>query len=381
MKKMLIATTALTSFAVAAPALAVDVTISGGVEWRYVSIGDDIEDDNAGDGERTSTTDFNGTQNATISMSTTSDSGLTFGASIVVGDDGTKSSHIKGDFGTIEFSEGSGGAHAASSYDVTSVGIAGGHGDPAFALLNKMGSKPKFSAANSTRTAADTKMTSKLEDNGTITTSTDDVMAGLLIGYDEAQINDPENGALNYHSPSFSGFSFGVGTSHLTHGDKDSTTSYGLKYSGGTDMMDDGMMGGITYEVGVAGYDGGDDVGGSHFGFTVTSGDLTLGYGQASNENGVAWYDGKAVSNQEDVTSYSINYKMLDGRMTLNAGHATSENDVLKAEATNMTFGVAYTIVPGLAFSISSHNFEYTDDTEANKNEGSAIQSELKMSF
>lgn len=142
------------------------------------------------------------------------------------------------------------------------------------------------------------------------------------------------------------------------------------------------MMGGISYSIGFAGYDGGDDVGGTHFGFEVSSGDLTFGYGQASNENGVAWTsDNKTMANEEEVMSYSISYKMLDGRMTLNAGHAVSENDVLKAEATNTTFGVAYTIVPGLAFSISSHNFEYADGTPANQNEGSAIQSELKMSF
>ena len=53
MKKMLIATTALTSFAVAAPAMAADVTISGGVEWRYISVGDDIADNATGADKRT----------------------------------------------------------------------------------------------------------------------------------------------------------------------------------------------------------------------------------------------------------------------------------------------------------------------------------------
>ena len=111
-----------------------------------------------------------------------------------------------------------------------------------------------------------------------------DGTAVTSVGHDEAQINDPENGALNYHSPTFSGFSFGVGTSHLGHGDEESSTSYGAKYSGDLGMMDDGMMGGLSYSIGVAGYDGGDNVGGSHIGINITSGAMTFGIAQASNE-------------------------------------------------------------------------------------------------
>lgn len=116
----------------------------------------------------------------------------------------------------------------------------------------------------------------------------------------------------------------------------------------------------------------GDNVGGSHVGFNITSGALTFGLAQASNE--------KAEGDEEEITSYSFNYSVSDS-LTLNAGHAVAENDLDDAEATNTTLGIQYVITPGMTFSLSSHNFEYTEATEANNNEGSAIQSELKMSF
>jgi len=333
MKKMLLATTALAAVSVT-PAIAVaDVTITGGVEWRYISVSDDLADDGTA---RPSNTDFQGSHDITISMSSTTDSGLTLGLSGNIGEggSGTFVSSISGDFGTIEFTEGSGGAHAASTYDVTSGGVSGGHGDLNFTLYTGAGAEVS------------------------------------TVGLDEAQINDPENGALNYHSPNLAGFQFGVGTSHLGNGDTDSSTSYGLMYSGNTGgMMDDG----IGYSIGFAGYDGsGDNVGGSHIGATLTSGKITLGVGSAKNE--------KSDTSEEEVLSYSTTYKVSDA-LKLNIGYAMAENNKDSAEATNTSIGLAYTVVPGLTWSLSSHRFEYTEATEANNNEGSAIQSELKMSF
>jgi len=338
MKKMLLATTALAAVSVT-PAIAVaDVTITGGVEWRYISVSDKLAED-VKSALRPSDSDFQGTHDITISSTT--DSGLTLGLSGNIGEtgSGTFVSSISGDFGTIEFTEGSGGAHAASTYEVTSGGIAGGHGDLNFTLYTGAGAEVS------------------------------------TVGLDEAQINDPENGALNYHSPNLAGFQFGVGTSHLGNGDADSSTSYGLMYSGNTGgMMDDGMMDdGIGYSIGFAGYSGsGYNVGGNHIGATLTSGKITLGVGSEKNE--------KSATSEEEVLSYSATYKVSDV-LKLNIGYAMAENNEDSAEATNTSIGLAYTVVPGLTWSLSSHSFEYTETTVANNNDGSAIQSELKMSF
>ena len=91
----------------------------------------------------------------------------------------------------------------------------------------------------------------------------------------EAALADTETGALNYHSPTFSGLSFGVGVSHMSTSDADTSNSYGLKYAG--------SAGDISYNIGMANYDRG-DVESSHIGFDLSMGDITVGMGQSTNK-------------------------------------------------------------------------------------------------
>ena len=330
MRKVLLATTALATVAGVAAVANADVSIGGGVEWRYMSLSDDTHTS-----VRATDSDFQSTQDITISMSTTSDSGLTMSQSINIGNGGvgTSVSSISGDFGTVEFTQGSSSAHAGSSYDVTSVGISGGHGDASFTVYD-----------DSTASAA---AISKVQIN-------------------EALISDAEDGALNYHSPSFGGFSFGVGVSHLDHGDDNSSMSMGAKYTG--------SVGDISYTVGYAMYDGiSANKEGNHIGLNVSWDAVTFGIGSAANQ--------KSSTDEQKDLSYSINYKVSDD-LTLNVGQSESkeEKTSTKYEASNTSIGVAYSIAPGLTFSMSSHNYDYKE-SGTTKNDGSAIQSELKMSF
>ena len=217
-----------------------EVSISGSVEWRYMSVSDD-------DTAQASDSDFQATNDITISMSSTTDNGLTISQYINIGNGavGTSESSISGDFGTIAFNQDSGGAHAASSFDVTSGGLPGGHGDPSFTLYDGSGS------------------------------------AVTKVEIDEAQIDDSEDGALNYFSPTFAGFQFGFGTSHLDHADDNTSTSMGAKYSG--------SMGDVSYSVGYASYDGtGTDIEGTHTGVNVSFSGLSLGAGSSTNKDGNA---------------------------------------------------------------------------------------------
>jgi hypothetical protein len=330
MRKVLLATTALATVAGVAAVANADVSIGGGVEWRYMSLSDDTHTS-----VRATDSDFQSTQDITISMSTTTDSGLTMSQSINIGNGGvgTSVSSISGDFGTVEFTQGSSSAHAGSSYDVTSVGISGGHGDASFTVY-------KSSTASATAI-------SKVQIN-------------------EALLSDAEDGALNYHSPSFGGFSFGVGVSHLDHGDDNSSMSMGAKYTG--------AVGDISYTVGYAMYDGiSANKEGNHIGLNVSWDAVTFGIGSASNQ--------KSATDEQKDLSYSINYKVSDD-LTLNVGQSESkeEKTSTKFEASNTSIGVAYSIAPGLTFSMSSHNYDYKE-SGTTKNDGSAIQSELKMSF
>jgi len=331
MRKVLLATTALATIGGVAAVANADVSLSGAQEWRYISMSDDNNADN-------SESDFTANSDNTISFSTTSDNGLTFSMS-QNWDDGVAAENttsISGDFGTISFVDGSTTAHAASSYDVTSVGIAGGHGD--------------FSAP--------------IYANGSSSTS-GATISGVQVN--EALISDADGGGvLNYHSPTFAGFNFGVGFGHLEDGDDNTSTSFGATYSG--------SMGDVSYKIGVASYDGtGTNTDGQHVGANITYGDMTFGIGSASNKS-------SATSKQEDL-SYSVNYA-VSSDLTLNVGRATSENDNggTKLEANNTSIGVAYTIAPGLTATLNSHNFEYKSGGSV-QNDGQAIQSEIKMSW
>lgn len=325
MRKILFATTALATVAGTMAVATADVSISGSTQWRYLSVSDT-------DAATTSNNDFNADHDVTISFSTTADNGMVMGMTnnISQGGAGTLTSSIGGDFGTISWSEGSNSMHAASSFDVTSVGIAGGHGDGGFTV---------YDGSNT---------------------------AVVGVGHDEALIGDTEDGVLAYYSPSFGGFSFGVSVAHLDFADANQSSSVGAKYTG--------SVGDIGYTIGAASYDGtATTIEGSHMGANVTMGDLTIGFGSASNRT--------SSTSKEDVNSYSVNYALND-QMTLNVGHADSENHAgsTNKDLSNTTVGLSYTIVPGLSASISSHSFDYKENS-ATANDGSAMDLEIQMSF
>jgi len=326
MRKILFSTTALATVVGTMAVANADVSISGSTEWRYLSVSDT-------DQATSSDTDFNATHDVTISFSSTADNGLTMTMSQNLGDQastGTSTSSISGDFGTISWSQGSGSAHAASAFDVTSVGIAGGHGDGGFDV---------YDGSNT---------------------------AVVGVGHDEALIADTEDGVLAYYSPSFNGFSFGVSVSHLDFGDSNQSNSAGAKYTG--------SVGDVSYTIGAATYDGtSSTIEGSHLGANVSMGDITVGFGSASNRT--------SSTSKEDVNSYSINYAMND-QITINVGHADSENHAgsTNKDLSNTTIGLSYAIAPGLSASLSSHSFDYKESS-VTVNDGSAIDFEIQMSF
>jgi hypothetical protein len=305
MRKVLFATTALATVAGFSAVASADVTIGGGIQWQYTSVSDDNT-------TRSSDTAFASDSDVTISFSSTTDSGITMSMTQNIGEGGvgTATSSISADWGTIEYSEGSGSAHAGSSYDVTAPGTSGGYGD-----------------ATGIKDASGTAFTNGMSVN-------------------EAALADTETGALNYHSPSFSGMSFGIGVSHLSTSDADTSNSYGLKYSG--------SAGDISYNIGAANYDRG-DVEASHIGFDLSMGDITVGMGQSSN---------KASSTDDaTVTSYGIVYKVSDD-LSLSAGLNKSENDLTTATTDDKeldfnSVGLVYTFAPGLTASLASHSFDY----------------------
>jgi len=329
MRKILFSTTALATVVGTMAVASADVSISGATQWRYLSVSDT-------DQATSSDNDFNADHDVTISFSSTADNGLTMGMTSNFGQgtsgagQGTYTSSISGDFGTISWSEGSGSAHAAGAFDVTSVGIAGGHGDGGFTV---------YDGSNSAVTG---------------------------VSHDEAHIEAVEDGVLAYYSPSFSGFSFGVSVSHLDFADANQSNSAGAKYSG--------SFGDVSYTIGAATYDGiNSTTEGSAMGANVSMGDITVGFGSSSNRT--------SSTSKEDKNSYSINYAMND-QITLNVGHSDSENHAgsTNKDLSNTTVGISYVIAPGLSASLSSHSFDYKQNS-VTVNDGSALDFEIQMSF
>ena len=335
MRKVLFATTALATVAGAMAVANADVTVSGGVEWRYVAISDDVTEDN-----RTNDNTMVSNVDVTISFSETTDSGITMSASQNWDDGaaGTRTSSVSADFGTIEWSEGSGAAHASSAYTVTSPSTSGGVGDAA---------GPFTDAENRVLAASSTTMTA----------------LGVNLQANEATLREGENGALNYHSPNMGGFTFGVGTSHMGSSDADTSMSYGLKYAG--------AAGGVSYSVGYGDYEGKGDDEGTHVGFQASWDGITIGAGSSENTD--------ASGNEEETVSYAATYAMSDA-LTVGVGMTDSENGDHSLE--NVQVGVVYTIAPGLTASLASNSFEYEDEADSgDNNEGTITQMELKMSF
>ena len=332
MRKVLLASTALATAAGVAAVANAEVSISGASEWHYESVSDDNTAHASSSAVKLGNT-------VTVSFSAATDNGLTYSMYYLMGDSTGSEASISGDFGKIKLCDGStgGACGAGGDYDVTSVGFAAAHGDPAFALMQG---------------GADTTTVTAVE-------------------IDEAQIDDTIDTAgatIEYHSPSFNGFAFGVSSSHLESHDDNTSMSMGASYSG--------SAGDISYSIGVASYDGThENTEGDHIGFNVGMGDMTFGFGSSTN---------KSTNSKKDTISYSVNYAMTDD-ITINVGRTDSENKggtgaTDDKEAANTVVGVKYVIAPGLYATLASHSFEYKENGSVD-NDGQALLSEIKMSW
>jgi len=317
MRKILLASTAIaTTFAVASANA--EVSISGGVAMSYTSVSDDLT--------RTSTSDetLGFTDNTiTISFSSVTDNGLSLAYNQGV-QSNTQSATISGDFGTIKLNS---TAHAAESYDVTSPGMFGGHGD--------IHTSPEATA-------------------GTDVTG---------VRYNEADLGGLGNDANNisYHSPSINGFSFGIGIGSLDS--TDDVTSAGAMYSAD--------MGGAAVTIGVAQTEGAANVKGEHAGAQVSFSGLTIGVGSSSTE--------KTTTSKEETTSVGITYQVND-QLTIGGGTVNSDNTLASKEMTTNSVSVSYTIASGLVAHLGHNQFEYKS-SGSTVNDGSIMEMGLTMSF
>lgn len=313
MKKIFLASTALV--AVASVASAADITISGNVTFNYSAVSDSTVYGAGKDGNSMAMD-----QEAIIASTATSDSGLTYTASIDATDNGETAMTVSGDFGKLTFDSDSGGDGdaAAMSGDV---------------------------AADETTGLAAT------DGLGAATFDGDEAVAG---------------GLLSYASPSISGATLYVGYSDGGAENEDTTTSYGIKYA------TEAAGAKVTLGYAASSADGGVDA--TSVGAKIESGDLALTIAANSadhTDDATEDYDGTSIG-----LTYSVNNNMAIQIHSKSAENNKDSDYDYSEDAISAT----YTIAPGLTSAITYTNYDYTNNAGA-KQDGSATNVELKVAF
>jgi len=326
MRKILLASTALVAVAGVSHA---DVSISGSYEFGYQSVSDDQTSD---------LDDMYDDHEIHVSFSSTTDSGLTFGAKtemegsadVTTAHNDESSMYISGDFGKFELGQNDGAGPTFVTFP--------GYGS------NSIGSYDIGSHQNNSAGTA---------------------LTGV---YPFPQYGrDGDNNKISYFSPNMSGFSFGY--SYSDEGTDEADTAAGLSWSG--DMAGVGVS--VTAMMEESG-ETTDTTENSAYGITLTSGDMDLGISTGTTQTG--------TTIDATTTVYGLGYNVSDS-VRLTVGASQSDNDVTNGdEFSQQGVGVNYTIAPGLGLHVGVSSFEATDGGSTSlNNDGTVIRTSIKMSF
>ncbi|MGB2489217.1 MAG: porin [Candidatus Puniceispirillales bacterium] len=324
MRKILLATTALVAVTGVSHA---EVSINGYYEFGYESVSDD---------QSTDVDDMYNDHEIHISFSSTTDTGLSFGARTEMEADASNtgndesSMYLSGDFGKIELGQNDGAGPTYVTFP--------GYGS------NSMGSYDIGSHNKNSSGAA------------------------LTGAYPFPQYGrDADNNKISYFSPNMGGFSFGY--SYSDEGTDNADTAAGLSYS--TDMS------GVGVAVTAMMEDSGESTKTSEntaYGVSLTSGAFDIGVSTGTTKT--------STTVDSNTTIYGIGYAVSDDlRVTVSA--LNSENDVTNGDKFKAQgAGVNYTIASGLTLNVGVMSFEATDGGSTSlNNDGTVIRSSVKMSF
>ncbi len=172
--------------------------------------------------------------------------------------------------------------------------------------------------------------------------------------------NYGDNTKITYMSPNLSGFQFGVSVTDDAGGNAD--ISLGASFTGGSammgdDMMDDGMMGGMSYTLTANSFDNGEDGADADsstaFGGTLGLGDLTLTAATSEREEGIV---------DTSALQFGVGYDVSDS-LSIGASWVDGESESHDQELEVVSFSLQYTIAPGLAATAALNDYSVTDTT------------------
>ena len=332
MRKILLATTALVAAGGVSAAAAIDISGSYGVE--YYSEGNTGGSQDAAD---VSGDDFIDDGLISFSGETTADNGLTFGGRMTLNHGGAiedQGLYISGDFGYF----------MAGATDGVVDGMDG------------------FMTPGSA-----------IPENGASTDNGGSAGVGLLTNTMIA--DNPGTEKIGYRSNVISGFQVGA-----TYED-----------AGQTAVLNNDVSGYIvTYDAGFAkvGYangttnsttSNGADTGRSQYGLGTTLGGVTLGLGFGTQKTAGA--NGAADTSKIDTRGLGLSYSVNDAT-GLYATFTSSEEKIGSNAGDKMssqTFGLSYTIAPGLTSILETASADYTDATAGSSTSDGLNQTTAKI--
>jgi len=328
MRKVLLATTALVALGGVSAASA-DISLSGSAAWQYKSWSD-----TAANTGGLNDTDQNVETDVKISMSNTTDSGLTITAFANMDEAAAtgwqdKGFTIGGDWGTLGFAGSESGDALATSADV---------------------------AADEANTATAASATGS---------------TGLAFDGDE-QIPAAE---VSFKSPSVNGFTFTLGYTDggSAAAEADDATSFGLSYStsaGGASVVVQAVTASVDDTTGSAS----NDYEATSTGVKITSGDLGLTLAQNTKKIDTG------ASFKYKGTGVGLTYKMSD-TMSLALHNKDASNDADAHYSYEETAGsVTYTIASGVVGYLTYTDWSLTDNANTSTS-GNYTHAEVKVSF
>lgn len=341
MRKVLLASSALVAVAGVSAASA-DVTINVWQEFGFSSVSDNTSDDRDtmwNDGEMT------------FSFSNTSDTGLTYSASI----------EMEVNAGQTDMDE------ASMSLSTAEMGtITLGQNDDVTSTF------ATYLPGTRNMVTGDDFAADAHDADG------NNVAEGLKTSATGAAYGD--NNKVAYRSPNFGGLQFGMSYAMLDNGEfqagadtgENADTTMGVRFS--TELA--GASVSIQAATSDNGEDGADKDQTDSYGVNVSMGALSLGASMSSNQVGTS-----SAGDDVDTVGYGIGYTISDS-VSVAVNVVSSEDDESDDSLDTTSLGISYTIAPGLNFAVAMNSYEYDNNADNNLDmDSDEIRASIQANF
>ena len=327
MRKILLASTALVAV-VGVSAANAEISLSGGYDFEYTSVSDDITDDpTAGENGTTMSSDID----LAASYSTTTDTGLSISVSYDIDGD-TGSASIGGDFGTLTMDDGN-----------EAMGVGGGDADS----VSNMG----------------------IVGDNTIAYSGGEAIGGGIIAY----------------SNTFGGIEFGIGFGDGGAASDADETSYGVSYSSSVNGADF-SIGYAAASTGSANdADASADLNASSLAVDVSVGNISVSMARNAQKSDRNDDNATAATGINDLssTNFGVSYAVSDS-LTIQAASVAAdgtEDGSADFKYDESAYGISYSVASGVTLDVSYSDFTQSGGGGNTDVSGSGTTVALGVSF